>query len=396
MKLGYLNRGDIAQLLAVLMVFALVFPTAAINFALLLLLVGYVIQGDFARKWAKIRAEPVAMASLLLLGLFIFSLAYTPLNLADALLYLNKYRELLLLPIILSFVESERWRRVAYFAFLVALSLMICISYAKYFGWLPPGKREQQFVPLTGHITFSFFLSYGIYLMLHQAIRSRLWKHRMLWILLAMVSAFDLLFLIVGRTGHVVLVALLVLLIVQYRDHVWIRKFWLLMLFGLAAAMVIVKLTSPAMHSREVDIQRFEKAPESSSIGQRLIFWETSFDVIKDAPWIGSGVGSYKLSYEKHNREYPDLHSDNPHNEYLLIASQLGLLGVAAFIWLLVALFRRSASLPPAYRFAAQGLVVAMAVGCLFNSFLRDHAEGHFFAVWAGLLFAPVRAVDET
>jgi hypothetical protein len=35
----------------------------------------------------------------------------------------------------------------------------------------------------------------------------------------------------------------------------------------------------------------------------------------------------------------------------------------------------------------ARGFVLAFAVGCLFNDFLRDSTEGHLWAVLGGALF---------
>ena len=75
-----------------------------------------------------------------------------------------------------------------------------------------------------------------------------------------------------------------------------------------------------------------------------------------------------------------------------MIAAQLGVIGLLSFIWLLYSQYRLAGKLPPMYSRAAQGLVLAMAVGCLFNSFLRDHGEGHFFAIYAGLLFSSFSA----
>jgi hypothetical protein len=36
----------------------------------------------------------------------------------------------------------------------------------------------------------------------------------------------------------------------------------------------------------------------------------------------------------------------------------------------------------------AQGVVVAMAIGCVFNSLLLDFTEGHAFVYLTGVLFA--------
>jgi len=39
----------------------------------------------------------------------------------------------------------------------------------------------------------------------------------------------------------------------------------------------------------------------------------------------------------------------------------------------------------------AQGLVVAIAVGCLFNSLLLDSTEGHLFALFVGIYYANLK-----
>lgn len=386
----HFKNEDIAQRLAVVVVFLLVFPTALVNLAVLLLLIAFFLPGKFAGKWERLHFDPVVRSALLLLALFVISLLYTPLGFADAVSYLNKYHELLLLPMMMAVVESAYWKKVAYYAFLLAITLMVGLSYAMYLGWLPPGPPGQEWVPLTSRIFYGFALAYAVYLMIHHAVQATTFKHRMLWLLLACVSAFDLLFLISGRTGHVIMLCLLALLWWQYWRQIRSLPYWPLLLLGVMASCVLVLTTSPALHGRQQDVELAWTAPESSSIGQRLIFWETSLHVIADHPLMGTGVGSFAQVYAGHNREHPDLYADNPHNEYLLIATQLGVVGLAAFIGLLVVQYRASARLPSRYRYAAQGLVVAMAVGCLFNSFLRDHGEGHLFAIFAGLLFAPV------
>jgi O-antigen ligase len=84
--------------------------------------------------------------------------------------------------------------------------------------------------------------------------------------------------------------------------------------------------------------------------------------------------------------------TDNPHNEYLFITVQSGLVGGGLFIALLLSLLFHSARLPSPRRYLLQGVVVAMAVGCLMNSFLFDSHQGHFFAIIAAVLSLPGRA----
>ena len=381
-----IRMNTITQALGVLLAFALIISTALVNVLLLLLLISYFISGNYADKWQRIRTNPVAQASLLLFGLFMAGVFYTSASFIEARGTLNSYRELWLLPIVISIFNQENWRQRAYYAFFIAIGVAVLASFSMRLGWLPPGKFEQEWVPFKGRIAFGFFLAFAIYLMLHHAILAETLKRRILWLVFAALSSFDLLFLVSGRTGHAIFVVLLALLLFQYRERA--KKYWLAILLVLSVLAATTILTSPAIKSRSADIELAAANPEKSSIGQRLIFWKTSLRIIADHPLLGGGTGSFAREFTKHAYYHPGFYANNPHNEYLMIASQLGLVGLTFFLWLLYSLYRHSYRLPPMYGLAAQGLVVAMAVGCLFNSFLRDHGEGHFFAIYAGLLFS--------
>ena len=86
------------------------------------------------------------------------------------------------------------------------------------------------------------------------------------------------------------------------------------------------------------------------------------------------------------------LPSNNPHNQYLLIMAQLGLAGLAALIFLYVTYWRQAARLATPYQQIARGLLLAMLVGNLFNSFMLDFSERLFFAWISGVLFAELSA----
>lgn len=375
----------VTHALAVLMVFTLIAPIALMNVVSFLAVLAYFLSGHYREKWASIKTHPLTYPALFLFGLFMLGVFYSSSEIAYALHHLGKYRELLLLPIAISIFSRAEVRQRAYYAFLLAIGVAVLVSFSMRLGWLPVYENAgEEFAPFRGRISFGFYLAFAIYLMLHHALLAQGMRKRLLWSGCAALSAFDLLFLISGRTGHFVLVALIGLLLIQQRARV--KKYWLVILLVLGALTSAVVLTSPAIKSRSGDIDKAMSKPEESSIGVRLIFWQTSLRIIADHPLLGAGTGSFAAESAKHAGDHPGLVMDNPHNEYLSIAGQLGLLGLLGFIWLLYKQWKVAAQLPPLYGAAAQGLVVAFAVGCLFNSFLRD--EGHFFAIYAGVLFS--------
>jgi O-antigen ligase len=80
--------------------------------------------------------------------------------------------------------------------------------------------------------------------------------------------------------------------------------------------------------------------------------------------------------------------STNPHNDYLLIAMQLGVIGLGLFLYLLWLQWHLAPALPPEYEPLARGWVLTFAMGSLFNSLLFDFTEGHLFAYLGAVLYA--------
>ena len=85
------------------------------------------------------------------------------------------------------------------------------------------------------------------------------------------------------------------------------------------------------------------------TVGRRRAIWEFTFMMIKDHPLLGSGIGTFKynsLSYQaeffkqEDNRSiYPHGFAKDVHNEYLQLGSELGIIGLGIFIWIMICYF---------------------------------------------------------
>jgi O-antigen ligase len=120
----------------------------------------------------------------------------------------------------------------------------------------------------------------------------------------------------------------------------------------------------------------------------RMEFYRSSVNIIREHPLFGAGTGSFPAAYAAAVAGKQMGGTVNPHNEYLLIATQLGMIGLACLLFLFYTQWRLAARLEPLYRDLARGIVLVFVVGCLFNSLLLDHTEGLLFAWATGLLFA--------
>jgi len=85
------------------------------------------------------------------------------------------------------------------------------------------------------------------------------------------------------------------------------------------------------------------------SSGRRIAIWKFSGMMIKDCPILGSGIGTYKYNTFRYqakffkqgdNRSiYPYGFADKAHNEYVQLWAELGTIGLAIFLWFIIAYF---------------------------------------------------------
>ena len=135
--------------------------------------------------------------------------------------------------------------------------------------------------------------------------------------------------------------------------------------------------------------------PHTSSVGLRLLMAHNSLELIKQKPLFGWGTGSFKAAYSRFvPYENIDKQEDraNPHNQYLLVAVELGIVGLLALLYFFVSLareFLKSDSLDAKLGF---GLLCTIAIGCLVNSWLLDFASMYFFVLLAAVFIAGTEA----
>ena len=69
--------------------------------------------------------------------------------------------------------------------------------------------------------------------------------------------------------------------------------------------------------------------------------------------------------------------------------AQVGIVGFGLLLWLFVQQWR-SASLAgdATYGLLARGVVVTIAIGCLFQPALNDHTEKLFYCLFSGLMYS--------
>lgn len=371
--------------------------TAATNAFAALAFLFWALSGQWQATLRAILAEPVAWLGYALLAALLAGVAWSRVPLAQAFGAVFKYRELALFGIVAFLCADERWRQRLLWYFFASAFVLLCVSFAVQLGLFTYADERgfsgrQNAVLLKNHITHGFIMSLLAYGALIVATRSAGWRR---WALAAVatLAAVNVWFAVQGRTGYVVLVVLLLWLAYSR----WSLKGLAGVAIGLGIVLGAAYQWAPVFQQRinevpeEAREYRKETHPGNTSVGLRLHFWKRSAQWLAQHPLLGAGTGGWvEAFYEATEADGAFMHDrvhDHPHNEYVHLAVQLGPLGLALFVAMLVVAFRRAARLPGAYAALAQGFVLAFALGCLFSDFLLDSTEGHLWAVLGGALF---------
>lgn len=75
--------------------------------------------------------------------------------------------------------------------------------------------------------------------------------------------------------------------------------------------------------------------------GGRRWHWQAAMNMIKAHPFLGVGINTFTLNYDKYRISTDPISGWYAHNAYLNLAAEIGLFGLALFLWMMAVLIRR-------------------------------------------------------
>ncbi len=340
--------------------------------------------------WRTIARNPVVWASLALFLLLTVAIAYSAAPLGDAVHIWLKYRELLYLPLLLLLCRDRPAMRAGLGGFLLAVAAIIIANLL------------VRFLSSQHHV-YSFFGSYiieGVLLSLasyHLAVEAIVNpKRRWLAAAAALLALLDVLYVEVGRTGYVVAIALAVLLLFEAAPRKWILPGLVLIALVAASAFFLSPTTAGRMAGivTAVEGNELPRDAATASAGIRMRFYRHGVATILRHPVFGTGTGSFNISYNDQAVIDDNASTSNPHNEYIMIAVQTGIIGIALLLALFAALWFSAKRLAQVEAWRGRAATLAFALSCMFNSSLLDHIDGHSFAFQIALFYFAAGARD--
>lgn len=390
----------------VLLGFAVPISVALDNLLLAVVLIGMLF--NLRHVWSIATQNPVARAAWMLFFFLFVGMFYGAASLKEAVDLLGKYADLAFVPMLMLMFSGDVWKRRAQFAFLGAMALTLLLSYLVGFKllpvqhWMSPISAVDNPVIFHSHITQNNMMAFVVLLALLHCRDALKLSLRLGWAMFAGLATVNVLFMVQGRTGYIILLVLLCWFawstLARYfhqRGKAWGGPQALMLLMGTMLLMSTSYMASPRLHERvnlvvaEMKAWQPNHENQGSSTGTRLNYYYNTIQIVEKNLLIGVGTGGFEHAFTEQTRGTNLLTVANPHNEYLLITVQTGIVGLALLWYLFYTLWRCAPMLTTALeQDAARGLVLAYVANCMFNSALHDHSDGLFFSWMAALLFA--------
>ena len=299
------------------------------------------------------------------------------------------WRKLLLLPMAwVLFIEAQL-KRVALLTLVVTAGLYMFFSWAGHLGYVSLDRAPSQL--LENHATQGVVFASMSLLMLIMLKTENLavWMKVLFCLLIAGMVA-NIIYVLTGRTAYVAL-----LLLAPY--GAWLvasRLKWL-------SAAIVLGLVALALYSsdtaksrvaqglNEFDTTITGEAEVYTSMGIRWVYWENTLQMISNNPILGSGSGGFSSDYAElvsDDEGWRATVTDDPHQQYLLIAGEQGLIGLGLFLAVLGAMLISMGD--DRYRLGAIGILLMTALNGMFNGHFGSFVEGRLFWIMMGVLLS--------
>jgi O-antigen ligase len=200
-----------------------------------------------------------------------------------------------------------------------------------------------------------------------------------------------------GRSGYIAMFIVLTSMSLIYIKNLKKIIAWKFGLGLIVVATITVALLSVSKTSSDrinLAITEFKQSEQNStkniytSVGQRLIFWKNTIDMLPQYFVFGVGTGGFQAAYTKQVLDKTGLDAlitQDPHNQYLKILIEQGVIGLLLYLSMIVRVLIQSNK--DASKFVLFSTVLYIwLITSLFNAHFSTFMEGTFIWAWMGLM----------
>ncbi len=291
--------------------------------------------------------------------------------------------------------QEQRWymlARKALFAGALYAAAVFALANA---GALPDWHIFKNYLAYGGNksISLGIFMAIAAAWMLNEAAAADNRRAALGYLVAYVLVGAAVILFAVTRTGLLLLGLLSALVILR-----WVTQgggALALMLTG-----VVILLGAWKIGGQSVDrLQRtadaavaFTRGESGAGESNRLQFLEKTTEMIAEKPLFGHGIGSWQQQYPVRAQGLETAFMSTPHNDYLLYAAELGIVGLLLLGLILMSLLRVAIKAPKRSGNGLLIVTVALVVASMFNAILRDWRFGVPFMLMLAIAYREARA----
>ncbi len=316
-------------------------PTTFLELAIYVLILVEIIKYLFNKKFPDqelvIKFKPLFWPIIIWLAVALLAVLFS----SDLRLSLGVWKGWFVDPILFLFIllinikNSTDWLRTAIGLFVSAsfISSFGLLEYSLGQGLRSDGLLNSVYEPANYVAMFTIPI---IFLGITLALLTQDKKIKYLYWLLLLVNILAL-YYTKSYGGYLALVVGLLFYLIMYsRQSIKARKYLLV------SGMILIFLVS-AVVSSQAKFQNYFKSSGRTSISTRQQIWWTSILLIKEKTLWGWGLGNFQESYRSRVKQiYPkplEWNVVKAHNLYLNLWIEMGILGLLAFLYLIIKIF---------------------------------------------------------
>lgn len=377
--------------LAIIAAIAAPMSTAVTSVACVGLLLTWLMSGQVWQGIKLSAAQPAGKMLLLFFAWLIIGSLYAETSWDEKITTLTSWKKLVYTFVLLGIFYQTPWKERFVRYYLAVMSLAAVIAVPLWLFKIQVKEEGEVGIFMTNHSSQSMaFVAAALccIFLLKEALSIQ--KKR---ILLGMLALFllNVFFISPSRSGYLAFPVAAVFAFINLYGY---KKFPHIL--GVTVfALSLVLLTSSTLRQRiklgVQEITHSQTSDNSTSMGVRVVFYQNTWELIQKKPLLGYGTSSFKSVYSAHVApKYKDWRGEpatDPHNQYLFVWMENGLVGLLLFLAYIFTAVRQGAVQQP-YGAIAASVLVAIAASSLFNSNFKTFPEGNLLAFFVGCLLA--------
>jgi O-antigen ligase len=383
---------NIARYLVIVAVVAAPISTAVTSIACVALLVFWLMSGQAIQSLKRSWQQPAGKMLVVFALWLLISALYAQTDWSSKLETLYSWKKLFYTFLVLGIFHQTLWQRRFVKSYAIAMFVAAILAIPLWAFDLVVRDGREPGIFMTNHATQSMAFVAAVIVCIF-VLREPLSTRQKYYVGGAIgLFLLNIFFISPARSGYFALP----IAVVFATGSIYGYKKLPHILVGATIALLALIASSTTLQDRiklAIDEKAgYQTSSIETSIGLRVVFYQNTLELIKERPWFGYGTSSFKPTYSAlaaaKSHGWQGNSAADPHNQYLFIWMENGLVGLLLFFAYLYVALRQGLKSKP-YGLIAASFLVAICASSLFNSHFKTFAEGYLLAFFVGALLTP-------